>query len=74
MGVFSVRAGRWKSNGGGTCLCVADPGRAQFGTSTFELVVCAASRCDRAQNTVEISRMNKPCFWRGYNYKNYYSS
>src|SRR5215472_9375316 len=33
MGWLKVTVGRWKSAGGGTCLCVAEPGRAQSGTS-----------------------------------------
>src|ERR1019366_2868844 len=46
IGVSKFRLGRWKSAGGGTCLCVAEPGSAQSGT-TGAGPGCAPAACAR---------------------------
>src|ERR1700733_6501232 len=63
MGVLNVVLGRWKSGGGATCGCVADPGCAQSGAcGTAEagalVVVWGASRNGAAQTvrTASIGR------------------
>jgi hypothetical protein len=44
MGMAKFRLGRWKSDGGAACTCVAEPGCAQVGT----FVVCAQANDETA--------------------------